>query len=267
MRRPSAVGSRSRVTAQGERVRHIETRLAGRPPQTRDERIAVDARFIAETLAVDARGDAVRLALEIEQFVATTPGGSEVLLRPGERVIVEVAAPPARGTISIGGSSVSARVREHLELVVSTERSETDSDLVFGFRGHRRRPGERWPIDAARMAADGARRFPGLDARSIQGQVVFHSVAHQGGDELYDVGCDSRMQLPSIPNAPAGTRLQSAEARVRMRWLVSARGQPVIRRADDELAIHGVFSAPTPAGVVDATITSTSVRHLTYAAP
>lgn len=249
LERPAVAGAAYRVQAHGTKTIRKNTLIPGQPARSQTERLVVDLSALVRVGAVNERGDATRLDVQVEQCRTESNGAAETLLPPGSLLTIESAPRPSVGRFLVGGREVDPHLSDYLEILFSRSNGATSDDDTFGTPVPRR-AGERWEPNATIVAAELSTQIPGLTPGDVRGRVTFHGPTELQGIPALDVGVQLQLRARAMPNLPPGTVLERGDMRLEMRSLFPRDPALPALRDRASMNVRALLHVPTPAGTV-----------------
>lgn len=148
LHRPGKAGERYHLSAIGHDSKVSHLAAPGREPRSHRAEFSVELEGLVTILEVDTTG-VRRAAVRIGKALRTAEGKSSELL-PAGATVTELRRGSSQD-FELDGRPAGAGLREGLALVLS-ETDGANDDELFGTAA-RRRVGERWPVNGARLAA------------------------------------------------------------------------------------------------------------------
>jgi len=209
LHRPAKAGERYRLTAVGHDTKSSTATTPGRAPRVNREALGVELEGVVTILEAGPNG-ARKWEIRIERAFREQEGERAELLPAGTTVTEQ-----RRGvsqTFEVNGRAALADVALALGLVLS-ETSIDNDDELFGSR-QRRKVGERWSVDPARVAElfsrdQGGRRMA-ITARDVSGSARLARVAPCGPASCMTIEASGTVSLPAASLSPQGMQVESS---------------------------------------------------------
>lgn len=143
---PDHAGHRYLVSAKGESLQQMSA--GGRVLKKENYRVEFEG--LAEILTVDGKGEAIRIAFTVEQFIKTEDGEAIELLKPGSVILADGSL---KEPISLKDGEIGAAARKAFGLVHAPHKpGDVTDDDVFGTK-EPKSIGESWPMNS-RLASE-----------------------------------------------------------------------------------------------------------------
>ncbi|MGB2938275.1 MAG: hypothetical protein WBD05_08805 [Phycisphaerae bacterium] len=262
LHRPVKVGQKYRMAASGRAMQEMTRTAGGRVVMNRTDAYSVEFEALATVLETDKNGRPAKLSLTVAKC-DKVQGDATKSLVPKEAVIV--ASVPENGgqVFEIDGVPVGQKVHEALSLVITLSSGGATDDEVLGTE-ERKKVGDRWNVNAARLIED--LKKDGIVSRQedIKGTVTLEQVIKVGETECLKIGGEMTINNFKPPG------IKADEATLEMRFSGAFPLDTSLGRLEESTKqtltlLHKQTGDPNdPEVVVKATMTRRAVIKITF---
>ena len=178
--RASAVGGRASISSSGTQNRRVETTSPNRPGEVTEEKLQVTYKAVHQVQAVDPKGRATEMLLQIERL--TTDDGSGLMEQFTAGTLITAKAAGDRTHYQLGHEALEGTLADALDLAGAKLPNirEPSEDAVF-LNQTPRHPGERWNADPKRLAEAIAATSPFIiDPEASSAEISFDELLTEG---------------------------------------------------------------------------------------
>jgi hypothetical protein len=206
--RPSKIGDKYRLSANGEDISKSVVLIGNAPVQQQAENISVDLAASLAVLEINSRGEIRKFALNIEKCLVHAGGVSKPIFPPGS-VVVGVTEGP-KTVFTMNGAPLEPAAAKALDIVASYAASDVNDDDIFG-TGDRKRVGDSWDINAE-MAAKGFKQMLNLttNKEDFKGASTLDAVVKGGNEDYLVISAWLAVDKLSLP-LPDGIMIQNGQ--------------------------------------------------------
>ncbi len=171
----------------------------------------------SEALVVNKFGKTTKVRVKLQSIAGEFNGKPMTQLSAGDELILETAKPPARKSLQINGQPASdeqAKIAD-VFLTVAPEDSEANDDEIFGTT-KRIKPGDEWPVNAAKAIEDAGRwGIPKLKQEDLGGKTKFIDVEQAGSLSCLHLAAEMNLHGSGMPfpGMPEGVTVQQLNVR------------------------------------------------------